>query len=50
MCYVRFIQRSSEFTLTNELTPGANKSLARPGRKEAAHVKNVMGRGMDCFG
>jgi len=26
---------------------GANKSLARPGRKQAAPVKNVMGRGMD---
>jgi len=25
----------------------ANKSLARPGRKQAAPVKNVMGRGMD---
>ena len=26
---------------------GADKSLARPGRKQAAPVKNVMGRGMD---
>jgi len=26
---------------------GANKSLARPGRKQAAPVKSVMGRGMD---
>ena len=24
---------------------GADKSLARPGRKQAAHVKSVMGRG-----
>ena len=29
---------------------GADKSLARPGRKQAAPVKSVMGRGMDCFG
>jgi len=26
---------------------GAEKSLARPGRKQAALVKSVMGRGMD---
>jgi hypothetical protein len=26
---------------------GAYKSLARPGREKAAHVKSVMGRGMD---
>jgi len=26
---------------------GADKSLARPGKKEAAPVKSVMGRGMD---
>jgi len=26
---------------------GADKSLARPGRKQAAPVKTVMGRGMD---
>jgi len=26
---------------------GADKSLARPGRKQAAPVKSVMGRGMD---
>ena len=26
---------------------GADKSLARPGRKQAASVKSVMGRGMD---
>ena len=25
----------------------ADKSLARPGRKQAASVKSVMGRGMD---
>jgi len=25
----------------------ADKSLARPGRKQAAPVKSVMGRGMD---
>jgi hypothetical protein len=29
---------------------GADKSLARPGRKQAATVKIVMGRGMDWFG
>jgi len=29
---------------------GADKSLARPGRKQAAPVKSVMGRGMDWFG
>jgi len=28
---------------------GADKSLARPGRKQAAPVKSVMGRGMDWF-
>ena len=27
--------------------PGADKSLARSGRKQAAPVKSVMGRGMD---
>jgi len=26
---------------------GVDKSLARPGRKQAAPVKSVMGRGMD---
>jgi len=26
---------------------GANKSLAQPGKKQAAPVKSVMGRGMD---
>jgi len=26
---------------------GADKSLARPGRKQVAPVKSVMGRGMD---
>jgi len=26
---------------------GADKSLARPARKQAAPVKSVMGRGMD---
>jgi len=29
---------------------GADKSLAQPGRKQAAPVKIVMGRGMDWFG
>jgi hypothetical protein len=29
---------------------GADKSLARPGRNQAAPVKSVMGRGMDCCG
>ena len=29
------------------IIPGADKSLARPGRKQAAPVKSVMGRGMD---
>jgi len=28
----------------------ADKSLARPGRKQAAPVKRLMGRGMDWFG
>ena len=27
--------------------PGADKTLARPGRKQAETVKSVMGRGMD---
>ena len=31
-------------------TRGADKSLARPGRKQAAPVKSVMVRGMDWFG
>jgi len=30
--------------------PGADKSLARPGRKQGTSVKSVMGRGMDRFG
>jgi len=29
------------------MIPGAVKSLARPGRKQAAPVKSVMGREMD---
>jgi hypothetical protein len=29
---------------------GADKSLARPGTKQTATVKIVMGRGMDWFG
>jgi len=32
---------------TQRPLPGADKSLARPGKKQAAPVKNVMGRGMD---
>ena len=28
----------------------ADKSLARPGKKEAAPVKSVIGRGIDWFG
>jgi len=28
---------------------GADKSVALPGRKQAAPVKSVMGRGMDWF-
>ena len=28
----------------------ADKSLAPPGKKQAASVKRVMCRGMDCFG
>jgi len=30
-----------------ECTMGADKSLARPGSKQAAPVESVMGRGMD---
>jgi len=30
-----------------QLTWGADKSLARAGRKQAAPVKSVMGRGID---
>jgi len=33
-----------------ELYQGADKSLARPGTKQAAPVKSAMGRGMDWFG
>jgi len=29
------------------ILPGADKSLARPGKKQAAPVKRVIGRGMD---
>ena len=32
-----------------QLYLGAHKSLARPGRKQAAPVKSVMGREMDWF-
>jgi hypothetical protein len=34
----------------NTYNTGVLKSLARPGRKKAAPVKSVMGRGMDWFG
>jgi len=34
----------------NTVYRGADKSLVRPGRKQAAPVKTVMGRGMDWFG
>jgi len=34
---------------TDSLYRGADKSLARSGRKQAAPVKSVMGRGMDWF-
>ena len=37
-------------TKHGDTLPGADKSLARPGRKRAAPVKSVMGRGMDYFG
>jgi len=30
-----------------KILPGADKSLARPGRKQTAPVKSVMGRGME---
>ena len=36
--------------LTDCLLRGADKSLARPGRKQAAPVRSVVGRGMDWFG
>jgi len=34
----------------NEYISGVDKSLARPGWKEAAPVQRVMGRRMDWFG
>jgi len=34
-------------TSTVHIYRGVDKSLARPGRKEATPVKSVMGRGMD---
>jgi len=34
----------------HSLDRGADKSLDRPERKQAAPVKSMMGRGMDCFG
>jgi len=37
-------------TSTSASYRGADKSLAQPGRKEAAPVKSVMDRGMDWFG
>jgi len=49
---LRFIQDTMglvvgyEFHFTNKYR-GADKSLARPGKKQAAPVKSVMGRGMD---
>ena len=43
----RYIKQKS---LTSRILMGADKSLARPGRKQAAPVKIVMARGMDRFG
>jgi len=39
-----------DFFIYIDIYRGADKSLARPGRKQAAPVKSVIGRGMDWFG
>jgi len=44
-----YVQRKPQFSRP-KLYRGADKSLARRGRKQAAPVKSVMGRGMDLFG
>jgi len=36
-----------QYYTENSRYRGADKSLARPGKKQAAPVKSVMGRGMD---
>ena len=42
--------KTSKRERLSKLYLGADKSLARPGRKKAAPVKSVTGRGMDWFG
>jgi len=37
----------NKLRLAQQQLRGADKFLARPGRKQAAAVKSVMGRGMD---
>jgi len=46
--YQAFVRIS--FWLTQAIYRGADKSLARPGRKEAAPVESVTGKGMGWFG
>ena len=44
------IRSDRSWGTTSLLYRGADKSLARPGRKQAASVRSVMDRGMDLFG
>jgi len=46
VCYVKFFHTRTS-SVSNTANRGADKSLAQPGREQAAPVKNVTGRGMD---
>jgi len=46
-CVFRHVSEQSRKCYHSHYYRGADKSLARPGRKQATPVKSVMGRGMD---
>jgi len=52
LAFKKFVlwKKKAANTSTSSSYRGADKSLVRPGRKQAASVKSVMGRGMDWFG
>ena len=44
---MKYNSRRDGIAINTRMIAGAGKSLALPGRKQAAPVKSVMGRGMD---
>jgi len=50
LCLLLKGDRERNFEKSQLLYRGADKTLARPGRKQAGPVKSVMGSEMDCVG